>query len=500
MGLRVFNTLTKRKEEFIPIEANRVRMYVCGVTVYDLCHIGHARSAIIFDVIYRYLKFIGYDVIFVKNFTDIDDKIINKANQEGTTCDEIAERYIREYYKDMDALGLIRPTYEPRATQYIQEMIKVIERLIEKGYAYVVDGNVYFRVERFGPYGKLSGKKLDELIAGARVEVEEGKENPLDFALWKKSKPDEPWWDSPWGRGRPGWHIECSAMSLTLLGETFDIHGGGMDLIFPHHENEIAQSEAATGKEFVKFWLHNGFVNIRKEKMSKSLGNIVTIKEILSVYHPEVVRSFILSSHYRSPIDYTPEAMEEHARSLERFYSTMQVIDSLIEQLPEEEHCNGLTEEAKEASEKLSTLVEKFRTAMDDDFNTAQAIGYVYDAVRSLNRWINAPSFRLTGKVRAILRMGRENIKKIGNVLGLFISDPEMYLEDLKSRELRRRGLSKEEIEQLIEERARARKERQFDKADRIREELLLKGIILEDTPKGTIWRIKLASEEKERT
>ncbi len=497
MGLRIFNTLTKKKEEFVPLEENRVRMYVCGVTVYDLCHIGHARSAIVFDVIYRYLKFIGYDVVFVKNFTDIDDKIINRANHEGTRCEEIAERYIREYYEDMDGLGLMRPTYEPRATQYIQEMIKIIERLIEKGFAYVVDGNVYFRVEKFSSYGKLSGKRLDELIAGARVEVEEGKENPLDFALWKMSKPDEPWWDSPWGKGRPGWHIECSAMGLTLLGETFDIHGGGMDLIFPHHENEIAQSEATTGRHFVRYWLHNGFVNIRKEKMSKSLGNIVTIKEILSIYHPEVVRSFILSSHYRSPIDYTPEAMEEHAKSLERFYSTMKVVNSLIEEQPEEEHCNSFTEEAREASEKLSMLVEKFRAAMDDDFNTAQAIGYIYDAVRSLNRWINASSFRLTDKVHAILRMGRENIRKVGNVLGLFILDPEVYLEDLKNRELKRRGLSREEIERLIEERMRARKARQFDKADRIREDLLNKGVILEDTPKGTIWRIKLTSEDK---
>ena len=328
MALRIYNTLTGKKEEFVPIHEKRVGMYVCGVTVYDLCHIGHARSAIIFDTIHRYLQYRGYEVTYVRNFTDIDDKIINRANAEGTDFKTIAEKYIHEFQVDMGALGLERATIEPRATEHIPEMIRLISTLVEKGYAYARGGDVFFAVGRFRDYGKLSKRNLEEMQAGARVDIDEKKENPLDFALWKGSKPGEPFWESPWGKGRPGWHIECSVMSQKYLGETFDIHGGGKDLIFPHHENEIAQSEAATGKLFARYWVHNGFINIDKEKMSKSLGNILTIKDILKEWHPEALRLFLLSSHYRSPLDYSEASLGEAKAGLDRFYTTLKAIQS----------------------------------------------------------------------------------------------------------------------------------------------------------------------------
>ncbi|MCJ7493900.1 MAG: cysteine--tRNA ligase, partial [Deltaproteobacteria bacterium] len=311
MPLKIYNTLTKKKEEFLPLQKGKVSMYVCGVTVYDRCHIGHARAAVVFDVLFRFLRYRGYEVTYVRNYTDVDDKIIKRANQEGVSCQEIAKRYIQEYEEDMEALGMERPTHEPRATENISQIIDLVKKLVEKGFAYTVDGDVYFSVEKFSSYGKLSGRDLEEMRAGARVEVDERKNNPLDFALWKSSKPGEPEWDSPWGRGRPGWHIECSAMSQRYLGESFDIHGGGQDLIFPHHENEIAQSEAATGKPFVRFWVHNGFVNINHEKMSKSLGNILAIRDLLQDHHPEVLRLFLLSNHYRSPVDFSLQNMIE---------------------------------------------------------------------------------------------------------------------------------------------------------------------------------------------
>ena len=323
MAIRVYNTLTGKKEDFVPLHEGKVGMYVCGVTVYDLCHIGHARSAIIFDILYRYFRYRGYEVTFVRNFTDIDDKIINRANQEGVDYKTIAERYIREFGMDIRGLGLEKATIEPRATDHIPEMIELVSGLIEKGYAYPGGGDVFFSVERFKEYGKLSKRNLEEMQAGARVEIDEKKKNPLDFVLWKGSKPGEPFWESPWGKGRPGWHIECSVMSMKYLGETFDIHGGGRDLVFPHHENEIAQSEGATGKPFARYWIHNGFININKEKMSKSLGNILTIKEVVKEWHPEVLRLFFLSSHYRSPLDYSEESLKEAKSGLDRFYTTL---------------------------------------------------------------------------------------------------------------------------------------------------------------------------------
>ena len=326
MTLRLYNTLTGNKDDFVPLHGKKVGMYACGVTVYDLCHIGHARSAIVFDIVHRYLRYRGYEVTFVRNFTDIDDKIIKRANEEGVDYKTIAEKYIVEFNVDMGELGLEKPSVEPKATEHIPEMIRLISALIEKGFAYQSGGDIFFSVRKFGDYGKLSKRDLEEMQAGARVEIDEKKENPLDFALWKTSKPGEPFWETPWGKGRPGWHIECSVMSQEYLGETLDIHGGGRDLIFPHHENEIAQSEAATGKTFARYWVHNGFVNINKEKMSKSLGNILTIKEILKDWHPEVLRLFFLSHHYRSPIDFSEDSFAEAKLGLDRFYTTLHSI------------------------------------------------------------------------------------------------------------------------------------------------------------------------------
>jgi cysteinyl-tRNA synthetase len=358
VSLKIYNTLTKKKEEFAPLRAGQVSMYVCGVTVYDRGHIGHARAAVVFDIIYRFLRSLGFSVTYVRNYTDVDDKIIHRAAREGVSTREIAERYIREYEQDMEDLGVERPTHEPKATENILQIIDLVKKLVDKGFAYAADGDVYFAVEKFPGYGRLSGRDLEEMRAGARVEVDERKRNPLDFALWKASKPGEPEWDSPWGKGRPGWHIECSAMSQRYLGETFDIHGGGKDLIFPHHENEIAQSEAASGKPFVRFWVHNGFVNIDQEKMSKSLGNILAIRDLLKEHHPEALRLFLLSNHYRSPVDFSLQNMAEARISLDRFYSTLQEIDKFLgggREMgpPPPENLKGL---AGEIFEKTSTF------------------------------------------------------------------------------------------------------------------------------------------------
>ena len=480
MAIKIYNTLTKRKEEFLPLKEGKVGMYVCGVTVYDFSHIGHARAMIVFDVIYRYLCYKGYEVTYVRNYTDIDDKIIKKANEEGISTEEIAQRYIKEFDKDMEALRVKLPTYSPKATEHIREMIEMIEILQHKGYAYQIEGDVYFRVNRFSDYGKLSGKRIEELRAGARIEVDERKEDPLDFALWKKSKPGEPFWESPWGKGRPGWHIECSVMSQKYLGETFDIHGGGMDLIFPHHENEIAQSEAATGKPFVRYWIHNGFVRINKEKMSKSLGNIFTIREVLQKWHPEVLRLFFLSYHYRSPVEYSEENLSKAKLTLDRFYS-------LLKSLKEMES------EAKENSsqqdtilKEIETLHSKFEQAMDDDFNTAKALAVLNTFVREVNREINTKGCLSKDSIQRTKMI----FNSIGDVFGIFLDDPDEYFDSEKKRKLAILGISEQEITRLIEERSIARKKKDWRKADAIREELSRKGIILEDTPKGTIWKV----------
>jgi cysteinyl-tRNA synthetase len=490
MAIRVYNTMSGKKEEFVPLQENKVGMYVCGVTVYDLCHIGHARSAIIFDMIYRYLRYRGYEVTFVRNFTDIDDKIINRANQEKIDYKTIAERYIREFEVDMGGLGLEKASMEPRATDHIPGMIRLVSTLVENGYAYQSGSDVFFSVGRFKDYGKLSKRNLEEMQAGARVEIDEKKENPLDFVLWKGSKPGEPFWESPWGKGRPGWHIECSVMSMKYLGETFDIHGGGKDLVFPHHENEIAQSEGATGKIFARYWIHNGFINIDKEKMSKSLGNFLTIKEVLKQWHPEVLRLFFLSSHYRSPLDYSEESLKEAKSGLDRFYSTLKAVQDEIK-IPAQPKGKGDPPAFREALQAIESFQARFEEAMDDDFNTAQALGYFFDLQTYLNSLLNLSKGRPTDEILSLLKKGGEYFSKMGWIFGLFRDDPESYLNEQKKAGLKKLTVSEEEILKLIEERNAARKEKNWKRADEVRNELLAKGIVLEDTPSGTNWKLK---------
>jgi cysteinyl-tRNA synthetase len=489
MTIRIHNTSTGKKEDFIPLREKKVGMYVCGVTVYDLCHIGHARSAIVFDTIYRYFRYRGLDVTFVRNFTDIDDKIIRRANEEGVDCKTIAEKYISEFNIDMGRLGLEKPSVEPKATEHIPEMIQLISTLIQKGFAYPGGGDIFYSVEKFKDYGKLSKRNLEDMKAGARVDIDEKKENPLDFALWKASKPGEPFWESPWGKGRPGWHIECSVMSQKYLGETFDIHGGGRDLTFPHHENEIAQSEAATGKPFVRYWIHNGFVNINKEKMSKSIGNILTIKEILKDWHPEVLRLFFLSHHYRSPVDYSEDSFLEAKSGLDRFYSTLYAIqEELKKPLSQKKLDSSVIEHCRQAIESFHA---QFEEAMDDDFNTAQALGYFYDLQTHLNSLLSISKGNPTEEIASILKQGLDHFIMKGWVFGLFREDPEKYLDRQKKEGLKRLKLTEEEIFRSIEERNLSRKEKNWKRADEIRNDLLSKGIVLEDTPSGTIWKIK---------
>jgi len=491
MSIRIYNTLTGRKEEFSPLHQNQVGMYVCGVTVYDLCHIGHARSAIIFDMVYRYFRYRGYETTFVRNFTDIDDKIINRANEEKTDYKTIAERYIREFQVDMGALGLERATVEPRATDHILEMIQLASILIEKGYAYQGGSDIFFSVERFKDYGKLSKRNLEQMQAGARVEIDEKKRNPLDFVLWKGSKPGEPFWESPWGKGRPGWHIECSVMSMKYLGDTFDIHGGGKDLVFPHHENEIAQSEGATEKPFARYWIHNGFVNINKEKMSKSLGNILTIKEVLKEWHPEVLRLFFLSSHYRSPLDYAEESLTEAKSGLDRFYATLKAVQDELKRPTQPAQGNTDSPILEEAQQAIESFHSRFEEAMDDDFNTAQALGYFFDLQTHLNSLLHLSKGRPTEPILSLLKKGEEYFSKMGWIFGLFREDPESYLNEQRKVGLQKLTLSEEEILRLIEQRNDARKEKNWNRADDIRKGLLDRGIVLEDTPSGTNWKLK---------
>ncbi|GAB6183422.1 cysteine--tRNA ligase [Thermodesulfovibrio hydrogeniphilus] len=487
--MRIFNTLSGKLEDFKPINEKKVGIYACGVTVYDLCHIGHARSAVVFDVIVRYLRYKGYDVKFVRNFTDIDDKIIKCANKEGISWKDVAEKYTAEYYKDMDRLGIARADVEPRATEHINEMIEIVQKLIEKGYAYTVDEDegksVYFSVEKFSEYGKLSHKKIDELLHGARVEVNERKRSPLDFALWKASKPGEPWWESPWGKGRPGWHIECTAMSIKHIGETLDIHGGGADLIFPHHENEIAQSEAYTGKPFAKYWVHNGFVTINKEKMSKSLGNVLNIRDLLELYDAEALRLFLLSSHYRSPIEFDHAYLKEAEATLDRYYSTIMRIEEFERG---EVQGKGKNVDVSKIKETITKLPEEFTLAMDDDFNTAKAIGLIFEVVKEINRFIDQkPSQEIAVD---ILKEAKVKLKEVGAVLNLFNREPIEWYRSLLS--VKKIPITESEIEGYIQERTEARKNKNWQRADQIRDELLSKGIILEDRPARTIWKVKI--------
>ncbi len=458
--LKIYNDLTNQKEEFRPIEPGRARMYVCGMTVYDLCHLGHARVMVVFDVVSRYLRQQGYDVTYVRNITDIDDKIINRANENGEPFGDLTERFIQAMHEDSEALGILPPDEEPRATTHLAEIIVMVQQLIENGHAYVAgNGDVYFDVRSFPDYGKLSGKSIDDLESGARVEVDEIKRDPLDFALWKSAKPGEPAWDSPWGEGRPGWHIECSAMSTCCLGDTFDIHGGGADLTFPHHENEIAQSEGATGKPFVNYWMHNGFVRINDEKMSKSLGNFFTVREILARYQAEEVRYFILTSQYRSPLNYDDEHLDNARGALTRFYTALRG-------LPDVQPAGG------------ESFAERFHEAMDDDFNTPEALAVMFELVRELNR--------VRGEnEQAAAALGAE-LRRLGSVLGILQDDPERYLRGGDSNQ---GGLSDEEIEVLIQQRVDAKQNKDWAAADRIRDELKAQDILLEDGPAGTTWR-----------
>ncbi len=492
MALRVYNTLTGEKELFVPLVPGKVGMYVCGVTVYDYCHIGHARAGVVFDIIYRYLKYAGYDVTYVRNYTDIDDKIINRANQEGTDYRTIADRYIQAFDEDMAQLGLAKPTLEPKATDHIGGIIDIIERLIAKGHAYVSEGDVYYAVESFPDYLKLSGRNLEEMQAGARVEIGDKKRHPMDFALWKGSKPGEPWWQSPWGSGRPGWHIEC-AMSMEFLGKTFDIHGGGKDLVFPHHENEIAQSEGANGCQFVRYWLHNGFVNINAEKMSKSLGNFFTIREVLKKYDPETLRFFILSAHYRSPIDFSDQNLDEAQSGLERIYSCLAALDDILKgqsQTAEITVVESLSQVGQELQEKVDQFLPRFIEAMDDDFNATQALGVLFETVRATNRFL-AETKEMTPISLSLIAHVRHLFVDAGGVLGLFTIVPDVWLAGIRSAKAGQIDLSPDEIERLIVERADARGAKDFKRGDEIRDLLLAKGILLLDSAQGTTWNVK---------
>ncbi|MGE5218946.1 MAG: cysteine--tRNA ligase [Chloroflexota bacterium] len=467
MALKIFNTLSGEKENFAPLTPGKVRMYVCGVTVYDSAHLGHCRFLLIFDVIYRYLLFSGFDVTYVRNFTDVDDKIIKRANDEHLSCDSITDRYIAEFVRDSEALGLLKPTVEPRATRHISEIIELIKKLEATGLAYSIDGDVYYSVAGFSSYGKLSRKKIDELEAGARVEVDVRKRSPLDFALWKSSKPGEPTWDSPWGPGRPGWHIECSAMSTKYLGQPFDIHGGGRDLIFPHHENEIAQSEGAYGKALARYWIHNGFLNINQEKMSKSLGNFFTIGEILQDFDAAALRHYFLSSHYRSPMDFSREGLEEAGKATDRIYETVERAARTVK------GAAGATADP--------ALLDAFRQEMDDDFNTPRALALIFDEVRALNRLLDErKSQGLEGRATAL--------RALCNTLGLL---REGYFESKKERWLKRGLVTGTEIESLIAQRDRAREAKNWPEADRIRDQLQRIGVIIEDTAGGTVWKVR---------
>lgn len=481
-ALEIYDTLTKQKRVFKPIVPNHIGLYVCGPTVYDYCHIGHARLYLIMDTIVRYLRSQGYQLKYIRNITDIDDKIIQRANDNNEPFDVLAGRYIQAMEQDLKALNLLKPDLEPKATEYVQEMIDLIQSLIEKGFAYAGEnGDVYYNVGSFKSYGCLAHRDLEDLQVGSRVEVNESKRNPLDFVLWKKAKPNEPKWPSPWGEGRPGWHTECSAMSLKNLGQTFDLHGGGHDLVFPHHENERAQSEAVTGKTFVNTWMHIGFLQINKEKMSKSLGNFLTIRGFLEHHHPEVLRYFNLASHYRSPVEFSDNNLATVRVALERMYTALRgmiIPDEITESIS-----GNLSENLPSEIKKISQDYElRFTLAMNDDFNTPEALAVLFDLVRELNR-SRIKNSDLSVYLGALL-------KKLGNILGILYEDPQQFLQTVKDGDI-----DKAKIETLIQERDAARKSKNWAQSDKIRAELTNLGIVLEDTSEGTIWRKEIKSE-----
>ena len=467
--MKIYNTMTKQKEEFKPLEDGKVKMYVCGPTVYNFFHIGNGRTFIVFDTVRRYLEYRGYEVKFVQNFTDIDDKMIKRANEEHISVKEVGDKYISEYYKDADGLNIERATVNPRATEYIQDIIEFVSELIDKGYAYESAGDVYFSTKKFKGYGKLSGQNLEELQVGAsnRVDLDEKKQDPMDFAIWKAQKPGEPAWESPWGMGRPGWHIECSCMAKKLLGESIDIHAGGMDLAFPHHENEIAQSEALTGKPFANYWMHSGYRNVNNQKMSKSLNNFATARDVLKEYSADVIRFYMLSAHYRIQINFSKELLDSAKASVDRLYNAINNLENLLDEVKNDK----MTEAEEKYYDSLDEYRQKYIQKMDDDFNTADAITVLFELTKSANTNINIDSSK------ELIQKVLDFIRELGKPLGILQESTKVNLED--------------EIEELINKRQEARKNRDFAMADKIRDDLKARGIILEDTPQGVRWHIE---------
>ncbi len=478
MGIKIYNTLTSQKEDFIPLEPDRVGFYLCGPTVYDYFHLGNARPFIVFDVYRRFLIYRGFQVKYVMNVTDVDDKIINRAQKEGVSVAEIAARYTQAFFEDMEKLGIHRADVHPKATEHIPEMIELIQKLLEKGYAYKIGGDVYFQVEKFRKYGRLSGKNLEELKAGARVEVDERKRNPLDFALWKAAKAGEPCWESPWGKGRPGWHIECSAMSMKYLGETFDIHAGGEDLIFPHHENEIAQSCAATSKKFARYWMHNGFLNIQGEKMSKSLGNFLIAREVVKRHRPEVIRLFFLQKHYRSPINYTEEILRQTANALDRLQNTLQNIEYYLKDSPQgTDVAHDQIQQGSEFSRLVQYSKREFIKAMEDDFNSAAAIGKIFEMAKEANRIMEK------GELSKVDQFALADFRRM-------LLEYDQFLGILPGKDGLKKGEGDEDalVALLVQVREELRKKKEWSLADRIRDKLKELGYIIEDRREGSVW------------
>jgi len=478
LALKIYNTLSRQKENFVPLEDNYVKIYVCGVTLYDELHLGHARAAVVFDVIVRYLEHKYYKVKYITNFTDVGDKMINRAKSLGISIFDLSKKFIGEYFQQMKLLGVKRANYYPCATQHIKEIIELIKKLEIRGLAYPRDGNVFFRVRKFPSYGKLSGQNLENIDVGARIEVDEKKDDPLDFALWKKAKEGEPSWDSPWGRGRPGWHIECSAMAMKYLGESIDIHGGGRDLIFPHHENEIAQSEAATGKQFAKYWVHNGLVITKGQKMSKSIGNVLTLSQALKKYTPEAIRYFLLSAHYRSSLEYNENSLEEATSSLERVYTVFKRIKELKEKARKDLSLE-LKREKEELSNYLDKMEEKFTCAMEDDFNTPLALSVIFEGVKKANFLLGKEELLDEDSYQLLMNLEKK-IRSMGRILGLFQQEEKI----LGEREERL-------VQLLVRVRSKLREKKEWGLADEIRKELSEVGIELEDKRDRTVWRVK---------